>query len=414
MRLAVVSSHPIQYNAPWFRFLTANGFDGLRVFYLWNGGVTEQLDRGFGMAVKWDVPLLDGYDHEFVPNRARHAGTSNWRGLDNPALPDRLAAFQPDAILLFGYNHRTHYRLLFSKLARRVPLLFRGDSHRLVPESGVKAGLRRLWIYFLFRRFAAFLYVGQANKSYFQLHGVAERRLFFCPHAVDNERFFSQTGTAKDEAARWKMSLGIAPSQRVVLFAGKFEAKKRPRDLVAAFRRAKLERATLLLVGSGEQETILRQDAAGQPDIVFAPFQNQTRMPRTYAAGDVFVLPSLGRGETWGLAVNEAMCMSRPIIVSNHVGCARDLAQPRRNGLVFPAGDVGALAAALREAFADPGQLGAWGARSREIIQDYDYEHATRGLRAAVEAVKQGAGSGERGAGEHKAKGGESGIGTNL
>ena len=106
--------------------------------------------------------------------------------------------------------------------------------------------------------------------------------------------------------------------------------------------------------------------------------------------------------------------MSRPIIVSNHVGCARDLAQPRRNGLVFPAGDVGALAAALREAFADPGQLGAWGARSREIIQDYDYEHATRGLRAAVEAVKQGAGSGERGAGEHKAKGGESGIGTNL
>jgi glycosyltransferase involved in cell wall biosynthesis len=142
-------------------------------------------------------------------------------------------------------------------------------------------------------------------------------------------------------------------------------------------------------VGNGEQEAMLRQDAAGQPDIVFAPFQNQTQMPRTYAAGDVFVLPSFGRGETWGLAVNEAMCMSRPVIVSNHVGCAQDLVEPRRNGLIFPAGDMEALAGALQEVLADAQRLHVWGARSREIIQGYDYEHATRGLREAMDAVKK-------------------------
>jgi glycosyltransferase involved in cell wall biosynthesis len=206
---------------------------------------------------------------------------------------------------------------------------------------------------------------------------------------VDNGRFFSQAGTAKVEAARWKTSLGISPSRRVILFAGKFEPKKRPRDLVAAFCRARLENTTLLLVGNGEQEQILRQDAAGQPDIVFAPFQNQTQMPRTYAAGDVFVLPSFGRGETWGLAVNEAMCMTRPIIVSNHVGCAQDLVLPRRNGLVFPAGDVEALAATLGEAFADSARLRMWGAQSLEIIRGYDYEHARRGLLAAMESVNK-------------------------
>ena len=389
MRLAIVSSHPIQYNAPWFRFLTAKGLDGLRVFYLWDGGVTEQLDRGFGVNVKWDVPLLEGYEHEFVPNCSRHAGTSGWRGLDNPSLAGRLEAFHPDAILVFGYNYLTHYRLLFSRLARRVPLLFRGDSHRLVPERGVKDWLRRRWIRSVFRRFDAFLHVGQANKAYFQLHGVPEQRLVFAPHAVDNDRFFSQAVTAKDEAARWKISLGILPSRRVILFAGKFEPKKRPLDLVAAFLRARLENATLLLVGSGEEENALRQEAAGQPDIVFAPFQNQSQMPRTYAAGDVFVLPSRGRGETWGMAVNEAMCLSRPIIVSHHVGCAQDLVQPRRNGLVFPAGDMAALAAALRESLANPEQLAAWGVRSREIIQDYGYAQTTRGLQAALEFVTQ-------------------------
>lgn len=389
MRLAIVISHPIQYYSPWFRFLAANGFDGLRVFYLWDGGATEQLDRGFRVKVKWDIPLLEGYDYEFVPNGARQPGPSNWRGLNNHTLAKRLAAFHPDVILLFGYNYLTHYRLLFSKMARRVPLLFRGDLHRLVPERGLRAGLRRQWIRSIFRRFDAFLYVGQANKSYFQFHGMPENKLFFCPHAVDNERFFSQAGTATDEAARWKTSLGISPSRRVILFAGKFEPKKRPRDLVAAFRRANLENATLLLVGNGEQEAMLRQDAAGQPDIVFAPFQNQTQMPRTYAAGDVFVLPSFGRGETWGLAVNEAMCMSRPVIVSNHVGCAQDLVEPRRNGLIFPAGDMEALAGALQEVLADAQRRHVWGARSREIIQGYDYEHATRGLREAMDAVKK-------------------------
>lgn len=389
VRLAIVLSHPNQYCSPWFRFLAANGFDRLRVFYLWDGGVTEQLDSGFGVNVKWDVPLLEGYDHEFVPNVSRRPGTSSWRGLDNPSLLERLATFQPDAILLFGYNYLTHYRLLFSRLAGRVPLIFRGDSHRLVPERGIKASLRHFWIRSLFRRFAAFLYVGQANKSYFQLHGVAERRLFFCPHAVDNERFFAQAAVAKEEAARWKLSLGIASSRRVILFAGKFEPKKRPNDLVAAFKQARLENTTLLLVGSGEQETILRQDAAGEPGIVFAPFQNQTQMPRTYAAGDVFVLPSFGRGETWGLAVNEAMCLGRPVIVSSHVGCAQDLVQPRRNGLIFLAGKVEALTLALCEAFAQPGRLEAWGARNREIIQGYDYAHATRGLQKAMEAVKR-------------------------
>lgn len=387
MRLAIVVSHPIQYYSPWFRFLAANGFAGLRVFYLWDGGVTGKLDHGFGINVKWDVPLLEGYDYEFVPNVSPQPGTSSWRGLNNPSLGDRLAAFQPDAILVFGYNYLTHYRFLFFGPGRRVPLLFRGDSHRLVPQSGLRAGLRGQWLKLIYGRFAAFLYVGQANKAYFQLHGVPERKLFFSPHAVDNERFFAQAQIAREEAAQWKSSLGIAPARKVVLFAGKFEPKKRPRDLVAAFKQAQLADTTLLLVGNGVQEAVLRQDAAGRADIVFAPFQNQTQMPRTYATADVFVLPSFGSEETWGLAVNEAMCLGRPIIVSDLVGCAQDLVKNHRNGLVFPAGDVAALMAALREAFADPDRLRTWGVQSREIIQNYNYAHATQGLREALAEV---------------------------
>jgi glycosyltransferase involved in cell wall biosynthesis len=121
------------------------------------------------------------------------------------------------------------------------------------------------------------------------------------------------------------------------------------------------------------------------PDVYFAPFQNQSLMPRTYLTGDVFVLPSYGSGETWGLAVNEAMCMGRPVIVSDHVGCARDLVRENENGLVVPAGNVAALTAALQKAFEDDRRLKTWGVNSRRIIQDYNYETATHGLKRALD-----------------------------
>ena len=132
----------------------------------------------------------------------------------------------------------------------------------------------------------------------------------------------------------------------------------------------------------------MRKEAAGNQDIVFVPFQNQSAMPRAYMLGDVFVLPSYGSGETWGLAVNEAMCMGRPIIVSDQVGCAQDLVHPRRNGLIFPAGDIPALGAALREALSDSNQLNTWGKQSREIIENYSYKQATEGLVEALEFVR--------------------------
>lgn len=388
MRLAIIISHPIQYNAPWFRFLAAHGLPDLRVFHLWDGGVTSTLDRGFGVPVKWDVPLLDGYDHEFVPNKAGEPGTHSVLGLNNPGLGRRVAAFQPDAILVFGYNYLTHYRFLLGKARKRIPLLFRGDSHRLVRQKGLKEYIRARWIRLVFRRFSAFLYVGRANRDYFRLHGVADRQLFLCPQAVDNEWFFARWENAIREAAEWKRQLGIPDSRKVVLFAGKFEQKKRPRDLLAAFLKTQLKDTTLVFVGNGKEEEGLRKEAAGNQDIVFVPFQNQSAMPRAYMLGDVFVLPSYGSGETWGLAVNEAMCMGRPIIVSDLVGCAQDLVHPRRNGLIFPAGDVAALGAALREALSNPNQLKTWGQQSREIIKNYSYKQATEGLVEALEFVR--------------------------
>jgi glycosyltransferase involved in cell wall biosynthesis len=386
IQIAIVTSHPIQYYAPWFRHLAQSTDIEIKVFYLWDFGVTQQVDAGFKQLVQWDIPLLDGYSYEFVPNVSSNPGTHHFWGLQNPTLIDRVKAYQPDAVLLMCYNYASTYRLIWNWDTRQAPLLFRGDSHRLIPGSGINSLVKRLFISQIFRRFSAVLYVGTANYQYFRYHHVAEDLLFFAPHAVDNERFFAQTEIANQQAQLWKQELGIPATNRVILFAGKFEVIKRPIDLVQAFLQANLEQVSLLFIGAGTLEAELQAATAQHNNIYVAPFQNQTLMPRTYAISDLIVLPS--DSETWGLAINEAMCMARPAIVSSHVGCAQDLIEPGINGLVFPAGDITALANCLQQAFVDRFQLSCWGIASQQKIQQYSYIQTSQGLVNALKYLK--------------------------
>lgn len=395
VRLAIVISHPIQYYAPWFQHLAQQSGLEIRVFYLWDFGVTAQMDRGFGHALQWDIPLLDGYAAEFVPNRSHDPGTHHFRGLDNPELAPRLADWMPDAILLFGYASWSHLRVILSRRLAGIPLLFRGDSHDLGRPHGLQTFLGRQVRRLLFRRFAAFLAVGKANAAYFRNSGVPERCIHVVPHCVDNDRFQSAASQAAREALAWQSDLGIPEGARVVLFAGKLEPQKRPLDLLAAFSQARTALGptdgpgpVLLFVGSGEQEPELRRRAGAEAGrtVFFAPFQNQSQMPKVYATGDLLVLPSLS--ETWGLAVNEAMNLGRPVIVSSTVGCGPDLIQPGRTGWTHEAANVPDLARVLGKAFAlDGSTLRHMGSLALAAVSEYSYASATAGLCAALAAL---------------------------
>jgi glycosyltransferase involved in cell wall biosynthesis len=386
-RLAVITTHPIQYYAPWFRHITAETDSQLKVFYLWNPAATTLHDPGFDRDIVWDIPLLEGYDYEFVPNVSQRPGSGHYGGIDNPRLSSRLDNFAPDAALLIGYHYKSMHQLIFDR-SRPYPLLLRGDSHRLARKDSwrVSSLLRRLTITHIFRRFAAFLYVGKANREYLRLHGAPETKLFFAPHAVDNDRF-SLTEEVARQGRAWRRELGISDQDLLIMFAGKVEHKKRPLDLLQAFARLRRRDLALLFVGAGILEPELRQAAGRRENVFFASFQNQSLMPRTYAAADLFVLPSHGNQETWGLSVNEALSAKKPVIVSDHVGCGPDLVLPYENGLVFRAGNVASLANALAEALSDRERLVRWGERGRMIVSSYDFAHATQGLQEGFEFV---------------------------
>lgn len=392
-RLAIVLSHPIQYYSPWFRWLKSNTPLEFRVFYLWDFGATARRDPQFQTTFKWDLDLLSGYEHEFVPNASSDPGTHHFGGLRNPALLDRLAAWEPAAVLVFGYAWASHLRVIAWARWRRIPLLFRGDSHFL--GRGLPSLASRWALRLLYRQFAAFLPVGCSNRDYFAALGVPERRLFFAPHAVDHGLFDPSLAAHRESAAALRTALGLAASTRVVLFAGKFVAAKQPRELLAAFLALRPRNAALVFVGDGPEKGALIDAArsAVPGSVHFLPFANQSEMPARLLLADVFALPSRGHYETWGLAVNEAMHMGVPALVSTLVGCQRDLVDNGETGWVFEAGLPSSLPQKLGEALAAVGQLAERDRLRHNVlarISRYTYRETTAGLLAALASIGTG------------------------
>ncbi len=382
-KLAVVVSHPTQYYSPWFRTLAAMPELDLRVFYLWDFGVEKHHDRQFNQTFTWDIDLLSGYEHEFVPNTARDPGTHHFGGLNNPSLRQRLCAWEPDAILIFGYAYRSHLGLFRRPPA---PLIFRGDSHLLGHRA--PSWLKRTVLRWIYSRCAAVTYVGQANLAYFRTFGVPASKLHFAPHCVDAARF-SRTPAIDAEALRLRHELGLS-GKKIVLFAGKFLPAKQPLLLLESFLNIAPSDSALVFVGDGPQRPQLEALAATRPDLAirFLPFANQSEMPVRYALADIFALPSIGLYETWGLAVNEAMHAGVPCLVSDRVGCQQDLVTEGETGWVFSASDPKGLHQALARALAanapDHTRLRA-GVALR--IARYTYEQAGSGLLSALQTL---------------------------
>lgn len=382
IRLAIVCTHPIQYYAPVFRALAQSNSLVPKVFYTWSqAGEGATYDREFGARFSWDVPLLVGYEYEFVDNSAKNPTTKNFFGVKTPTLWPRIRSWRSDAVLVFGWNLHAHLQVM--RLAKdKLPVLFRGDSTLLNPIKPVRRIARRLFLRWVYSHVDVAIAVGSNSEDYFRWCGLTTRQVAFAPHSVDTLRFGDPTGEHEKRASEWRIELGISADSPVVLFAGKFTPTKDTLLLLDATARLRTG-AHLVLVGSGELEQQMRSAAVGRPNVHFLPFKNQSEMPSVYRLADVVVLPSLS--ETWGLVINEAMASGRPAIVSSRVGCARDLIRDGETGWIFDAGSLDGLTAALQTAtVAGRDGLRAMGERASTMIAGWSTEEAARGIEDAV------------------------------
>ncbi|MHA6249252.1 glycosyltransferase family 4 protein [Pontibacter sp. CAU 1760] len=382
-RLAIITTHPIQYNAPVYKMLASTPELEVKVFYTLGEAYGDRVDKGFGKKISWDIPLLEGYEYKFLQNASKNPGTSYFKGVINPAIISEVEKFSPTDLLVYGWSFDSHLKAL-RHFKNKVNVYFRGDSTLLDEKEGIKLLLRRIILSWTYRHIDKAFYVGTNNKKYFLKHGIKDHNLIFAPHAIDNDRFGDDT-LHKDESKRIRENLGISENHIVFLFAGKFENKKNPLLLLNAFKKLNKQDVSLLLVGNGILERALRQEAAGYDNIHFMPFQNQTRMPAVYRAGNVFVLPSSGPGETWGLCINEAMASGLAIIASDKVGCAVDLVQENQNGFIIEAGSLTSISDKLEVcASKSAHELSEMGKASKAIIAHWSFNHICGAIKTVL------------------------------
>ena len=377
--LIILSTHPIQYQVPIWKALAAAARVPFEVWYLTRHGVAPSRDSEFGQSFSWDIDMLSGYPHRFIDGGAKATPVDFLRCRLGENFREQLHGCGATAVWIQGWQVRAYWQAVREAHAARCEVWLRGESNDLGPAPLWKRPFKRALLSWLFRRVDRFLYIGSANKRLYRSFGVPEVKLYRAPYMVDNERFARQANALRGKHAELRRAWGIPDDAFCVLFCGKFIAKKRPQDLIAAAQAlrssGRLPNLHLLFVGAGELGDALREQCAiafdaergglanaaamnGKPPASFAGFLNQTEISKAYVAADCLVLPS-DAGETWGLVVNEALASGLECLVSEACGCAEDLVP---KSFTFPVGDVAALAGrvvALRrgELHRAPGQL---------------------------------------------------------
>ena len=382
-KLAIVTTHPIQYNAPWFQLLAERQKIDLKVFYTWSQSEKSVIDRNFGKEISWDIPLLKDYNYEFVKNISNKPGSHHFFGIDCPELKKRIENYSPDTILVFGWNFKSHFNVM-RHFKGKVPIWFRGDSTLLDETPGLKIRLRRQVLKFVYRYVDKALYVGSANKQYFKKHGLKDNQLIFAPHAIDNDRFMEDS-KFNESVQVWRKELNLNANDIVVVFAGKLEPKKQPEFLLKAVQKANKSRkipVKIVFVGSGSLDQSLKAAAGDDANINFLPFQNQSQMPAVYRLGNVLCLPSKGPGETWGLALNEAMASGTAIIATEKVGSVYDIIEDKGNGYIFAHDNLNELTNIIQSL--EFSSLVEMGEKSRIKIQKWSFQNLVSNIENAL------------------------------
>lgn len=387
-RLAIVTTHPIQYQVPLWRSLAQDPDLDLHVYFGSDFSVRGYCDPGFGVSVRWDVPLTEGYAHTFL------SSSENLRTLRANGLREHVRRFRPDLALICGYNPSFYVHALTVLRSLRVPVMIRAETTDVARErSRAKALARAAFLRAFYSQCVGFLAIGHNSRMHYLGHGVPPARIGWAPYCIDTELFGRQVEAYGPQRSALRHELGFGDDQTVILYVGKLIPVKDPLLIPAALARmdtAERSGVGLVVVGDGElREAMENQCRSLLGDrAVFAGFVNQNHLGRYYAMADCLVLPSQ-TNETWGLVVNEALQFGLPALVSDGVGCHPDLIVPEKTGLVFRRCDPEALLAAMRQIreLLSRGRKAMTGA-CQEQVSRYSSFVAVEGICHAVKLFK--------------------------
>ncbi len=394
-KLAVVATHPIQYQSPLWREIAKNREIDITVYYCVDWGVSKPQyhKEFFSTPYKWDIPLLVGYKFKFLRNYAPKPRPSIW-GLFNPGIFWKLLKNKYDAVLVLGWMDATSWMTLLSAKITLTPIFLRvvnsSNYDKHVTRSKLLLFLKRLYLKIIFHGFVSgFLAIGTWNREMYLEFGVPKERIFHFPYAVWNEFFMEESKKYENSRDEIKRELGIDPKTKVITYAARFVHDKHPEHIIAAYNKLTSEQSNnlaikhcLLMIGDGElkKETERLSEELGLKDVKFLGFKNQRELIKLYAITDIFVRTDDYIKGDWGATVNEAMACGLSIVAPDTIGAQVDLIQQGGNGFRYGFGDLSELANCMVKILEDARLMDSMKAKSKEIISDWSYKEDVEGL----------------------------------
>jgi glycosyltransferase involved in cell wall biosynthesis len=356
VKIALLTEIPAPFRIPLFNALAARPDVDLRVLFLAEEDPRRRHYRVYEGEFRFASRVLPGW-------HLRRGG--RWVVINGQTVRE-LRRFRPDVVIVGGWNQPALWGALAFARIRHVPAVCWVES-TLRDERPRSRPLQLVKLLFV-RSCAAFLVPGRASAAYVRSLGVPDELIAVAPNAVDTEIF---ARARVDRSGREGCTF---------LYVGRLDPEKGLDVLLRAFEEVP---GRLVLAGSGTEEERLR--AAAGERIEFLGPRDRDELPALYAEADVFVLPSLS--EPWGMVLLEAAAAGLPLVATDAAGAAWEVVENDRNGYRVPAGDVGALAEALRLLAVDPARRARLGDRSAEIARRFSPEAWASGLANAVRRV---------------------------
>jgi len=389
-RVLVIGSHPVQYMSPLLRRMAEHPKFDLQVAYCTLRGAEAALDPEFNVTVKWDVPLLEGYRWEEIPNLG--SGDESFFGLNNPGLWKAIRKGKFDAVICHtGYVCASFWISYVACKFSKTAFLFGTDAWSLDSRDGnrLKYYLKKACWPVLFSMADQVIVPSSATRDLMRSLKVPETRITVTPYVVDNDWWIAESAKVDRNVVRAAWGAGVAT--KVFLFCAKLQPWKRPLDLLRAFARVAAVDgydALLVFAGEGNQRADLEKEAAvlGVAERVrFLGFVNQSQLPEVYTSADLMVLPS--EYEPFAVVVNEAYCCGCAVAVSDRVGAGRDLVASVNPNLIFACGDINGIAGILRNCMLDRESFSEMGQRGQKRIETWSPRENIAGALEAIERV---------------------------
>ncbi len=333
-KIVFVSTHPIQYQTPIFKKLYKLNKSFIVLFKDKIKKHTEIKDSEFEKKIKWGNDLAKNYKYEIF-------GKKNYFVLNLYNTYKFLKSQKIEYLILSGWNNIFYQSIFIIAKILNIKIILRCENN-FYETSYLKKKIKIFLLTIVFKFFYKFIAIGKKNNEMYRECGVSKDKIIKSNYSIDND-FFSKKKILKKKEAYLKDKYKTH-NKKVFIFVGKFINRKGIDVLLDAITHLNnfpivTRKSIFLLVGQGSELTRIRKFIKLKKisNLCLINFKNQDDLKYYYKISNFLILPSFY--ETWGLVVNEAMAMEKPVIISNSCGCANDLVLNDKNGYIFKKGN---------------------------------------------------------------------------